>query len=144
MDQIYPPLESKPASEIYDIAEMLPVDSQIRVRVVGEDLEGRSIDKTVMLPLRAAGSGVERILEAGLELIIDDGKTIVDNIVFGSAAEKQRIDFDFEIVSIEVETDRPVNSGSTCRRCSCSASSSCCNAAAVKQPPTPRHRGSHV
>jgi hypothetical protein len=107
MDQIYPPLESKPASEIYDIAEMLPVDSQIRIHVVGENLEGRAIDKTVMLPLRAAGSGVERILEAGLELIIDDGKTIVDNIVFGSAAEKQKIDFDFEIVSIEVETDRP-------------------------------------
>ncbi len=108
MDQIYPPLESKPASEIYDIAEMMPVDSQIRIHVVGEDLEGRTIDKTVMLPLRAAGSGEDRIFEAGLELIVDDGKTIVDNVVFGSAAEKQRIDFDFEIVSVEVKTDRPL------------------------------------
>ena len=108
MDQIYPPLESKPASEIYDIAEMMPVDSQIRIHVVGEDLEGRAIDKTVMLPLRAAGSGEDRIFEAGLELIVDDGKTIVDNVVFGSAAEKQRIDFDFEIVSVEVKTDRPL------------------------------------
>jgi len=108
MDQIYPPLESKPASEIYDIAEMMPVDSQIRIHVVGEDLEGRVIDKTVMLPLRAAGSGEDRIFEAGLELIVDDGKTIVDNVVFGSAAEKQRIDFDFEIVSVEVKTDRPL------------------------------------
>ena len=31
---------------------------------------------------------------------------VVDNIVFGSTAERQKIDFDFEIVSIEVETDR--------------------------------------
>ncbi len=44
---------------------------------------------------------------AGLELLVDDGKTIVDNVVFGSTAERQKIDFDFEIVSVEVETDRP-------------------------------------
>ena len=107
MDQIYPPLESISASVIYDIAGEMPVDAQIRIRVVGEDLEGRQIDKTVMLPLGAAGSGKERLFEAGLELIVDDGKTIVDNVVFGSAAKKQEIDFDFEVVSIEVPTDRP-------------------------------------
>jgi hypothetical protein len=60
-----------------------------------------------MLPLGAAGSGEDRLFEAGLELLVDDGKTIVDNVVFGSTAEKQKIDFDFEIVSVEVETDRP-------------------------------------
>ena len=107
MDQIYPPLESKPASEIYDIAGNMPVDSQIRIRVMGEDLEGRLIDKTVMLPLGAAGSGADRLFEAGLELLIDDGKTIVDNVVFGSTAERQKIDFDFEVVSVEVKSDRP-------------------------------------
>jgi TRAP transporter 4TM/12TM fusion protein len=107
MDMIVPPLESRPASEIFQIAEAMPEDSQIRVRVKGEDLEGRLVDKTVMLPLRAAGGGEDRLLEAGLELIESDGKTIVDNIVFGSAAEKQKIDFDFEIAGVEVEADRP-------------------------------------
>ncbi len=107
MDQIYPPLESKSPSEIYAIAGSMPVDSQIRIRVVGEDLEGRQIDKTVMLPLGAAGSGAERLYEAGIELIVDDGKTIVDNVVFGSTAERQKIDFDFEVVSVEVKADRP-------------------------------------
>ena len=107
MDEIYPPLESKPASEIYDIAGKMPVDAQIRIRVQGEDIEGRLIDKTVMLPLGAAGSGEDRLFEAGLELLVDDGKIIVDNVVFGSTAEKQKIDFDFEIVSVEVESDRP-------------------------------------
>ncbi len=107
MDQIYPPLESKPASEIYNIAGNMPADSQIRVRVKGEDIEGRLIDKTVMLPLGAAGSGEDRLFEAGLELLVDDGKTIVDNVVFGSTAERQKIDFDFEIISVEVKADRP-------------------------------------
>ncbi len=85
----------------------MPVDSQIRIRVKGEDIEGRLIDKTVMLPLGAAGSGEDRLLEAGLELLVDDGKIIVDNVVFGSTAERQKIDFDFEIVSVEVQADRP-------------------------------------
>ena len=107
MDQIYPPLESKSASDIYEIAGQMPVDAQIRIRVIGENIEGRQIDKTVMLPLGAAGSGEDRLFEAGLELLFDDGKTIVDNVVFGSTAERQKIDFDFEIVSVEVESDRP-------------------------------------
>ena len=107
MDEIYPPLESIPANEIFDIAGKMPVDSQIRIRVVGEDLEGREIDKVVMLPIGAAGSGEDRLFEAGLELLIDDGKVIVDNVVFGSTAERQKIDFDFEIASVQVKADRP-------------------------------------
>jgi TRAP transporter 4TM/12TM fusion protein len=107
MDQIYPPLESRSASDIFDIAGTMPVDSQIRIRVVGEDLEGREIDKVVMLPLGAAGSGEDRLFEAGLELLIDGDKVIVDNVVFGSTAERQKIDFDFEIASVQVKADRP-------------------------------------
>ena len=107
MDQIYAPLESVSATNIYEVAEKMPVDAQIRIRVMGEDIEGREIDKVVMLPLGAAGSGKDRLFEAGLELLIADGKVIVDNVVFGSTAERQKIDFDFEIASVEVEADRP-------------------------------------
>ncbi len=108
MDQIYPPLESKSASDIFDIAGKMPVDSQIRIRIMGEDIEGREIDKVVMLPLGAAGSGEDRLLEPGLELLIEDGKVIVDNVVFGSTAERQKIDFDYEVASVQVPADRPL------------------------------------
>jgi TRAP transporter 4TM/12TM fusion protein len=107
MDEIYPPLESKSASEIFEIAGAMPEDSQIRIRIVGEDIEGRMVDKTVMLPMGAKASGEDRLMEAGLELRFEDGKTIVDNVVFGSTAERQKIDFDFEIVSVETKADRP-------------------------------------
>jgi hypothetical protein len=60
-----------------------------------------------MLPLGAAGSGKDRLMEAGLELLIDDDKVIVDNVVFGSTAERQKIDFDFEVASVQVKADRP-------------------------------------
>ncbi len=107
MDRIYPPLESVPATEIYEIAGEMPENAQIRVQVRGENLEGDTIDKVVMLPLGALAGGEERLAAAGLELRFEDGKTFVDNVVFGSAAERQRIDFDYELASVQRPTDRP-------------------------------------
>ncbi len=107
MDQITPELVSAPAAEIYNIAGGMPADSQIRVRFKGEDLEGRAVDKTVMLPLGEPGDGKARMQSAGLELRFEDGKAIVDNLVFGSTAERQKIDFDYELVSVQVKSDRP-------------------------------------
>lgn len=107
MDQIYPPLESAPASEIYAIAESMPPDAQIRIQVKGETLEGDLVDKVVMLPLGPAGPGKDRLGEAGLELRFEDGKAFVDNVVFGSTADRQKIDFDFEIASVQKKADRP-------------------------------------
>lgn len=106
MDMIVPPLESVPAATITDVASKMGADEQIRIRVKGETLEGEPVDKTVMLPLGPKAEGVDRLKFAGLELRREGEKTIVDVVVFGSAAEKQKIDFDWEIVSVERETER--------------------------------------
>ena len=107
MDQIYPPLEGRPSTEIFEIAEAMPENAQIRVQIKGESLEGEAVDKVVMLPLGAKAGGQERLQEAGLELRFEKGSAFVDSIVFGSPAERQKIDFDFEIASVQVEADRP-------------------------------------
>jgi TRAP-type uncharacterized transport system fused permease subunit len=107
MDRLYPPLESISAENIYAIAKDMNADTQIRIQIVGEDLEGRQVDKVVMLPMGAKASGEDRLLEAGLELRFEEGKAYVDNVVFGSPAERQRIDFDFEIASVQIDSDRP-------------------------------------
>ena len=100
-----------PAAQIFQIAGELPDKAQIRVQVKGETLEGRAINKVVMLPVgdKSLGDGVARLKDAaGLELKEDDGKLIIDNLVFGGVAEKQKLDFDWEIASVKVEnTDRP-------------------------------------
>lgn len=106
MDQITPELMSAPATQIYEFAEKVPDKGQIRIQIKGEDLEGRNIDKTVMLGMGAPGKGIKRLQEAGLELRKEEGKMIVDNVVFGSPAERQKIDFDFEIASVQVKADR--------------------------------------
>ncbi len=108
MDFVYDPLQKVEASKIYEIAEMQPANGLIRVRVVGETLEGDLVDKVVMLPVGEPGAGKDRVeMAAGLELREEDGKMLVDNIVFGSAAEKQKIDFDWEVVDIQIKSDRP-------------------------------------
>ena len=76
---------------------------------LGETLEGDPVDKVVMLPVGpVADDGVTRIVEsAGMELVERDGRLIVDQLTFGGAAEKQKIDFDWEIKSVQVEAERP-------------------------------------
>ncbi|MEK9724216.1 MAG: DUF3394 domain-containing protein, partial [Rhodospirillaceae bacterium] len=107
MDYLYPPLQSVPAKEIYTIAEKLPANGQIRIQVKGEDLEGREVDKVVMLSVGDPGAGEERIKSTGMELREEEGKIFVDNVVFGSPAERQKIDLDYEIASVQTEADRP-------------------------------------
>lgn len=107
MDMIKAPLEEFPAAGIYEIAEGMAPKSQIMLRVTGVDFNGGDVDRTVMLPLGAAGPGVERILAAGLELREEDGRMLIENIGFASPAERQKLDFDWEIVSVRRPADRP-------------------------------------
>ncbi len=108
MDMVYPPLQEVPATKIYEVAGKLPVNAQIRVQVKGETIEGAAVDKVVMLPVGATGTGKERLKNAaGLELKEKNGKLVVDNVVFGGVAEKQKIDFDWEIASVQIANDRP-------------------------------------
>ena len=108
MDMVYPPLKEIKASEIYQVAEKLPKNAQIRVQVKGETLEGNPVDKIVMLPVGEKGPGKERLKKAaGLELKEEGGKLIIDNLVFGGVAEKQKLDFDWEIASVQIANDRP-------------------------------------
>ena len=108
MDMIYDPLVKVDANRIYEIAELQPKNGLLRVHVLGETLEGDVVDKVVMLPVGKPGPGQQRLQNAaGLELRQEDNKMFVDNIVFGSAANKQGIDFDWEVVDVQKKADRP-------------------------------------
>ena len=109
MDQITPELQTVESNKIYEVAGNLPDNAQIRVQVAGETLEGKMVDKVVMLPVGKKAEGMERLRDAaGLELRDEDGKLFVDNVVFGGVAEKQKIDFDWEIKSVQItNVDRP-------------------------------------
>ncbi len=106
-DMVFPPLQERPAGELSQLAEKAEPDTQLRVTLGGEKDDGTVFQKTVMLPMGKATSGAERLAEAGLELRDEAGKMLVDNVVFGSPAEKAGVDFDQEILKVQVPSERP-------------------------------------
>jgi TRAP transporter 4TM/12TM fusion protein len=106
-DKVFPPLIEKPAAELVSIVEKMESGTQLRLMIEGEDFNGNPYKKTVMVPVGDEPSGAERLTGIGFETRDEDGKIIVDNVMFASSAEKAGVDFDQEIVSIQASASRP-------------------------------------
>ncbi|MDT8379200.1 MAG: TRAP transporter permease [Desulfotignum sp.] len=106
-DKMYEPYHEEPGTYLMEAMEKQDENTMIRLVVKGETLNGEEFTKALMLPVGKEGSPEDRLREIGFEVIEDDGKVIVDNIMFGSNAERMGIDFDQEILTVMVETDRP-------------------------------------
>ena len=106
-DEIYPPFEEHGGAELAQVIERLPEGRDLRLTVAGEKDNGKPFRKTVILPVGQGRTAAERLMEAGIETREEGGKTLIDNVVFGSPAEKAGLDFDQEIVSIQLPTERP-------------------------------------
>jgi TRAP transporter 4TM/12TM fusion protein len=106
-DEIYPPTREISPTMIVEQAAKTKNQGNLRMHVEGENLDGKYISKLVFLPLGASGEGAQRLGDAGLEVRVEDGEVFADNVVFGSPAQDVGIDFDWEIVSLEVPVDRP-------------------------------------
>ena len=107
-DEVFPPFLEKPGSQAIEVAAQAEPGSQLRLTVEGEDFNtGDTFQKTVMLPIGEAAEGAERLIEAGIETREEDGKLLIDNVVFGSAAEKAGLDFDQQIVNLQIPAERP-------------------------------------
>ncbi|GAA6192034.1 C4-dicarboxylate ABC transporter [Phaeobacter gallaeciensis] len=108
LNQIAPEFEAMPATSIYQMAEQSADDTSLRVRLMGEDLNGKAVDAKYLLPLGPMGEdGAGRLLNgAGIELREEDGKFFIDNLEFGGAAEQLGIDFDWEIVELDIKAER--------------------------------------
>ncbi|MBO9409839.1 TRAP transporter permease [Shimia sp. R9_1] len=109
LNQIADEFEVRSPAELYTLAEAAPDNRTLRVRLTGENLEGDLVDARYLLPLGTAGeNGETRLLDgAGIEFRNEDGALLVDNLNFGGPAEQLKIDFDWEVVEIEVEAARP-------------------------------------
>lgn len=109
LDQVSPPYAAIEPAKIFELAENAPADGQLRIIMRGENIDGKIISSTVLLPLGSVGkSGVERLRNAaGLELREEDnGKVFVDNVTYGGIAQKAGVDFDWELQTIEIPNKR--------------------------------------
>ncbi len=106
-DKIYPPLTEKSPNELVQVLETIDSGSQLRLRLKGESMNGDEFEMTVMLNVGDQATGAEKLSGLGIETRDEEGRIFVDMVGFGSPAEKAKIDFDQEILSIQMPTDRP-------------------------------------
>ncbi len=105
-DEVFPPLiEESPAQLTEWVSDMDP-GSSLRLTVKGEKMSGKEFTKTVMLTVGNEATPEERLAGVGIETYEQDGKVFIDNVVFASAAEKAGLDFDQEILNIQIPTRR--------------------------------------
>ena len=79
----------------------------LRLKIQGENMKGEEYTKALMLRVGTALSGADRLTEIGFDIRTEDQKVLVDNVVFGSKAVKMGVDFDQEILSVEMPAKRP-------------------------------------
>ncbi len=105
-DEIYPPLIEEPASQLEEYISEMDPGSSLRLELKGEKMSGKVFTKVIMLTVGDEATGAERMAGIGIETREEDGKILIDNVVFSSAAEKAGVDFDQEILNLQVPTQR--------------------------------------
>jgi len=98
--------EVLPGQTLVQQAAKAPPGASLRVRIQGTTIEGRDVEKTVLLPLVDSGSGVQRIAGAGLRVMALPTGTQVMSVALNSAADKAGFEQGFQVTGIEVERKR--------------------------------------
>ena len=106
-NQVFPELNIQPADNLVQLVEEMEPGSQLRMTLKGEKLDGTEFTMVTMLPVGDEPSGDERLQAIGFETREEEGKIFIDNVVFASAAEKAKVDFDQEILNLQVPNPRP-------------------------------------
>lgn len=105
-DKIFPPLHEEPPAQLVTWVDDMDPGSSLRITLKGEKLSGKEFTKTIMLTMGDEPTGAEKLVGAGFEIRDEDGRIFIDNVVFSSAAEKAGVDFDQEILNIQVPAHR--------------------------------------
>jgi TRAP transporter 4TM/12TM fusion protein len=118
MDLLYDEYRSEAPAKVFELAGRLPDDERLVVLIAGTRLEGNDVKKTVAVQLgergpapgdavAAAALGRKRLAEPGLSISLLGDTAQVTNVRFGSRARKSGFEQGFEIVAVQVPTDRP-------------------------------------
>ncbi|KZX61422.1 C4-dicarboxylate ABC transporter [Stutzerimonas frequens] len=106
MDIIHDPYRDIEPTELVQALERVGEDSQLRLRVLGEDDVGDPREFVVLLAIPDGESGEEKLEKIGLMTYVEEGKVLVDSVTFGSPAAEAGLEFDQQILRVRAPTDR--------------------------------------
>ena len=97
LDQVQPPYDPRPGTEIAEIAQAQPEDGQLRMTVKGPTFDDPDIigQTTILVPLGAAGEGLARMEAAGLLVLMEEGQAKLDEPFAGTPFAKLGQEYDF-------------------------------------------------
>jgi TRAP transporter 4TM/12TM fusion protein len=106
MDLAHDPYRDVPPAQLAEALGEVEADSNLRLRIQGEDALGDPRTFTVLLPVPDGESGEARLGKLGIQLYEQDGRTLIDNVAFGSPAADLGLEFDQQILAVRAPTDR--------------------------------------
>ncbi|WP_313056395.1 TRAP transporter permease [Stutzerimonas nitrititolerans] len=106
MDLAHDPYRDIPPTELAQALGSVDENSQLRLRIRGEDAVGDAREFALLLPVPSGDSGEERLDKLGLMTYEEDGRVLIDSVAFGSPAADAGLEFDQEILVVRAPTDR--------------------------------------
>ena len=104
LNQVSDPYQIRPAAEAMTDSGKI---TEMRLVMAGEDQKTfKLVQKEFVVTAKEAGTIAEVIAGYGAEMREEDGKHLVDNVGFGSQAEKDGVDFDWELLEVKVANER--------------------------------------
>lgn len=106
MDMVHDPYRDIPPAQLVQALEAVDEDSQLRLRIRGEDAVGDMREFNLLVAIPDGATGEEKLEKLGLMTYEQDGKVLVDSVTFGSPAAELGLEFDQEILAVRAPTDR--------------------------------------
>ena len=106
LDIVHDPYRDIPPAQLVQALEMVDEDSQLRLRIRGEDAVGDVRDFSLLVAIPDGETGEEKLEKLGLMTYEQDGKVLIDSVTFGSPAAELGLQFDQEILAVRAPTDR--------------------------------------
>jgi len=107
MDMVSNPYQEVAPSEIVQAAANTPVGEDLRIRVAGMNEIGDPIEFVALLPITEDGTGAEKLESVGLSFTESDGKMIIEDVTFDSAAQAAGLDWDQEVLRVLQPNNQP-------------------------------------
>ena len=107
MDMLAPPFEQIEPARLDEAAARVAAGESLRLRIAGFDAVGNPREFVAVLGVPEGASGAERLAAAGLEMLTRDGNVLIDNVGFGSIAEKAGLEFDQTVLEVRMPASQP-------------------------------------
>jgi TRAP transporter 4TM/12TM fusion protein len=102
VDRFHSKYVTAPAADIFKVADSLKNDEWLVIRTMGENIEGRSIGKTLAMPMGEGKNGRERIRDGGVTLTQLGNDVEIAAVKFGSRAKKLGVDQGYKILDLQL------------------------------------------